>query len=98
MQYKKDVKKVAFTLPEGVSWKEVLKLMKIEKYQNLFHKIDPKTLKFSLEESNRPKVIKALIKALKKTDPQNGTKEYAEKIIEAIREVARMILEQKNEK
>ncbi len=83
-------------LPEGVSWEEVIKLIKGEKYEYIVKKIRPSTLKFVLEEINKPKIIQALIKALIETDPKNATEKYAESIVDSLQEVSRTILKQKS--
>lgn len=84
----------SITLPEGVSWEELIKHLQDEKNQLFFKKIDPVTFKFLLEDSNRPKVIQALLEVLKKTDPQNATQEYAESLIEVMKAVAHITLKQ----
>jgi len=81
---------VTIPLPEGVTWTELVTLIKQEKNQKFLKKISPETFKYILDESNHSKIIKSLLKTLKQTDPQNTTKEYAEKMLGAIREVARM--------
>lgn len=83
---------VTIPLPEGVTWAELTTLIEQEKNQQFLKKISPETFKFILEECNRPKIINSLLKTLKQTDPKNATKEYAEKILETMREVARNIL------
>ena len=84
------------SLPEGVSWEEVIKLIKGEKYEHIIKKIRPSTLKFVLEDTNKPIVIQALIKALIETDPENATEKYAESIFHSLQEVSRTILKQKS--
>lgn len=84
------------SLPEGVSWEEVIKLIKGEKYEYIVKKIRPSTLKFVLEKINKPRVIQALIKALIETDPKNATEKYAESIVNCLQEVSRTILKQKS--
>ena len=57
MQTKKNIviePDVTMPLPEGVTWAELITLIKQEKNQKFLKKISPKTFKFILEESNRP--------------------------------------------
>jgi len=84
---------VTIPLPGGVTWAEFITRINEEENQQFLKKIDPATFKFILEESNRPKIIKSLLKTLKQTDPKNATKEYAEKMLGAMRKVARTILD-----
>jgi len=96
MQTKKNIvikPDVTIPLPEGVTWPEFITHINEEKNQQLLKKISPSTFKYILDESNYSKVIKSLLKTLKQTDPQNATEEYAEKMLSAMQEVARMILE-----
>lgn len=94
MQAKKNViiePNVTIPLPEGVTWAELITLIKEEKNQQFLKKISPATFKFILEESNRPKIVRSLLKTLEQTDPTNATKEYAGKMLGAMREVARIV-------
>jgi len=77
-------------LPEGVTLPEFITLINGEKNQQLLKKISPLTFKYILDENNHSKVIKSLLKTLKQTDLKNATKEYAEKMLGAMREVARI--------
>lgn len=88
---------ITIPLPEGVTWAEFITRINEVKNQQFLKKISPATFKYILKESNRPKMIESLLKTLKQTDPQNATKEYAEKIIEAMSEVSRMFLKEKRE-
>jgi hypothetical protein len=83
---------VTIPLPEGVTWAEFVTRINEDKNQQFLKKISPATFKYILEESNSPKIIKSLLKTLKQTDPKNATKEYAEKMVETMREVARIVL------
>lgn len=97
MQTKKNIviePDVTMPLPEGVTWAELITLIKQEKNQKFLKKISPKTFKFILEESNRPKIIKSLLKTLKRTDPLNATKEYAKALIEIMKKMKSMTLRQ----
>lgn len=92
MQTKKNIviePDVTTPLPEGVTWPEFITSISEEKNQQLLKKISPLTFKFILNESNRPKITRSLLKTLKQTDPKNATKEYAEKMLEIMRDVAR---------
>lgn len=84
---------VTIPLPEGVTWPEFITHINKEKSQHLIKKISPATFKYILDENNHSKIIKSLLKTLKQTDPKNATKDYAEKILVAMREVARLVLE-----
>ena len=98
MQTKKNIvieTDVTIPLPEGVTWAELITLIKQEKNQKFLKKISPTTFKFILEESNRPKIIKSLLKTLKQTDPSNATKKYAENIIVMMKHFSKNVL--KNE-
>jgi hypothetical protein len=89
---------VTIPLPEGVTWSEFITRISEEKNQRFLKKISPATFRFILEESNRPKIIKSLLKTLKQTDPKNATKEYAEKMLSAMQEFARTNLKSKDKK
>jgi predicted HAD superfamily phosphohydrolase YqeG len=83
---------VTIPLPEGVTWPEFITHINEEKNQQLLKKISPATFRFILDENNHSKIIKSLLKTLKQTCPKNATKEYAEKMLGAMREMARTIL------
>lgn len=80
------------SLPEGVSWEEVIKLIKGEKYEQILKKIKPSTLRFVLDENNAHMVIKSLLKVLQNTDPDNATPEHAQKLIDIMRKIAENVL------
>ena len=88
-------KKEVLVLPKGVSWEGIIKAIKDEKGQQFLKTIDPETFKYILEESNHTKAIQSLLKTLKKIDPQNANKEYAEMTLGAMQKAARIFLEQK---
>jgi len=93
MQKKKNVvikPDVIIPLPEGVTWPEFITSINEEKNQQFLKKISPLTFKYILDEKNHSKIIKSLLKTLKQTDPKNATKEYAEKMLGSMREVARI--------
>lgn len=83
---------VTIPLPEGVTWAELTTLIEQEKNQQFLKKISPETFKLILEECNRPKIIKSLLKTLRQTDPKNATKEYAEKTIDLMKHIIRKLL------
>lgn len=83
---------VTIPLPEGVTWPEFITRINEEKNQQLLKKISPLTFKYILDENNHSKIIKSLLKTLKKTDPKNTTKEYAEKMFGIMQKVAKNIL------
>ena len=80
------------SLPEGVSWDEIVKLIKGAQYEHILKKIKPSTLKFVLDKKNADKVIKSLLKVLQNTDPENATPDYAQKLMEIMRKVADKVL------
>ena len=82
-------------LPKDVSWEGIIKAIKDEKGQQFLKTIDPATFKYILEESNHTKAIKSLLRTLKKIDPQNANKEYAEMTLGTMKEVARTLVNQK---
>jgi len=101
MQTKKNIviePDVTMLLPEGVTWAELVTLIKQEKNQKFLKKISPETFKYILDEKNHSQVIKSLLKTLEQTDPKNETKEYAEKMLGAMREIARTNLKSKDKK
>lgn len=85
-------------LPEGVTWAEVVKLLNEKQYKQLFSVIDPKILKFATREKNKAKAIKALVRALQLTDPENATPEYAQKIVTVMQKIAQTALKQRKAK
>jgi DNA topoisomerase VI subunit B len=96
MQTKKNMvsPNVTIPLPEGVTWTELVTLIKQEKNQKFLKKISPETFKYILDEENHSQVIKSLLKILKQTDPKNATKEYAEVLIEVMKKVKNITLRQ----
>ncbi len=84
------------SLPEGVSWESIIVSLEKKKNQQSLKKLRPSTLKYILEENNRPKVIQALLNALKKADPNNATVEYAEKLANGIQTFGQIVLKQKS--
>ncbi len=80
------------SLPEGVAWDEIVKLIKEVKYEQILKKIKPSTLRFVLDENNVHMVIKSLLKVLQNTDPNNATPEHAQKLIDIMRNVADKVL------
>jgi hypothetical protein len=84
------------TLPEGVSWEEVIKILKEDENQEFLRKIDTETFKYLLDEGNQSKVIQTLLNVLRKTDPQNADRKYAESLIETMKIVSRSKLNQPN--
>lgn len=84
-----NVKKENLVLPKGVSWEGIIKALKEEKDQQFLKTISPETIIFLLEEGNHNKVIQSILKTLKKIDPQNANKEYAEMTLGAMRKVIR---------
>ena len=85
-------KKEKLILPKGVSWEGIIKALKEEQGQQFLKTIDPATFKYILEESNYTKAIQSLLKTLKKIDPQNANKEYAEMTLGAMQKVTQIIL------
>jgi len=85
---------VTIPLPEGVTWPELVTLIKQKKNQQFLKKISPEIFKYILDEKNHSKVIKSLLKTLKQTDPKNSTKEYAEVLIEVMKKVKSITLRQ----
>ena len=83
--------KEVLVLPKGVSLEGIINAIKDEKGQQFLKTIDPETFKYILEESNHTKAILSLLKTLKKIDPQNANKGYAEMTLRAMRKVVRMI-------
>jgi len=95
MQAKKNViiePNITIPLPEGVTWAELITHINEEGNQQFLKKISPATFKYILEESNRSKIIKSLLRTLKQTDPKNATKEYAESLIEVMKKVGKKCL------
>ncbi len=84
------------SLPEGVSWESIIISLEKKKNQQSLKKLRPSTLKYILEENNRPKVVQALLNALKKADPNNATVEYAEKLAKGIQTFGQIVLRQKS--
>lgn len=80
---------VTIPLPEGVTWLEFITHINEEKNQQLLKKISPATFKYILDENNHSIIIKSLLKTLKQTCPKNATKEYAEKLIGIMKNVAK---------
>lgn len=49
----------------------------------------------ALNEKDRPKVIQSILKVLKEKDPQNATEDFAKKVADRMRELARIVLGEK---
>jgi aspartate/glutamate racemase len=78
-----------------ISWEDIQKYIDKDTYQNFFKQINPSIFKMTLNDKDRPKVIEAILKVLKEKDPQSATKDYAEKVADRMKELARMILKSK---
>ena len=81
--------------PKDISWKEIQKYIHEDIYQDFFKQIKPEIFKMALDEKDRPKVIQAILKVLKEKDPQNATEDFAKKVADRMRELTRMVLENK---
>lgn len=81
------------TAVKEISWEEIQKYIHEDIYQDFLKQISPSIFKMALNENDRPKVIETILKVLRERDPPNATKEYAQKIVNRMQELARMILE-----
>lgn len=83
--------KETLILPPGVTWEEITRALKEEKRQQFFKTISPATFKYILEEKNRSKAVRSLIKTLKKIDSQNANQKYAEMLLDVMNKIAEMM-------
>ena len=90
-QYSNDSSFVLDSLP----WQEILEMGKSEHFEGKFGNIPEETLKFVLDDSNKPRVIESALKSLIKSDPVNANPEYAEKIADVMREFATRVLRER---
>jgi DNA-binding ferritin-like protein (Dps family) len=81
--------------PKDISWKEIQKYIHEDIYQDFFKQIKPEIFKMALNEKDRPKVIQSILKVLKEKDPQNATEDFAKKVADRMRELARIVLGEK---
>jgi len=78
---------------KNITWQDIEPLILDEKYKEFFKNFDPETFKLVLDEENKSKVTESILKMLKSTDPENATPEYANEIIEIMRNVVNKIQE-----
>jgi aspartate/glutamate racemase len=78
-----------------ISWEDIQKYIHEDIYQDFLKQIKPAIFKMALNEKDRPNVIESILKVLKEKDPQSATKDYAEKVADRMKELARMVLEEK---
>lgn len=60
-----------------------------------YDRVSDETYKFVLNEANREVLVKAALKSLKKTEPENATEEGAEKLADMMIRFAKLGLENK---
>jgi aspartate/glutamate racemase len=77
---------------KDISWEDIQKFIHGDIYQNFLKQIKPANFKMALNEKDRPKVIQSILKVLKEKDPKNATEDYAKKVADRMRELARMVL------
>jgi len=75
-------------LPEGITWDELTKALVREDNKAFLDSIDPETYRQILDEKNHLKIKRRIIKALRKTDPNNANSDYAESLINLMKQVA----------
>jgi len=75
-----------------ISWKDIQEYIHEDIYQDFLKQIKPAIFKMALNEKDRPKVIQSILKVLKEKDPQNATEDFARKVADRMRELARMVL------
>ena len=80
---------------QDISWEEIEKYIQKDSYQEFLKQIPPSVFKMALNEQDRPKVVKTILKVLKERAPQNATEAYAKKIADRMQAVARMVLEKR---
>jgi hypothetical protein len=80
---------------KDISWDDIQKYIDKDAYQNFFKQINPSIFKIALNDKDRPRVIEAILKVLKEKDPKNVSLDYAEKVADRMKELARMILKGK---
>ncbi len=83
------------TLPPGVTWEEIIEVLRGEKGQQLLKTVAPTTFRFILNEKNRTVVIHAILKTLDNPDSQDANQKYAEMTYEAIRKVIQTLVKKK---
>ncbi len=74
-----------------ISWEDIEPLIEDDKYKSFLRSIDPKTFKLVLDENSRPQVIESILEMLKNQEPENASREYAEKIVNLMQTVAEKI-------
>lgn len=80
-------------LPEGITWDELTNALSREDNQAFLDSIDPETYRQILDERNHLKLKRRFIKALRKSDPENATTDYVEKMLEVIKQLAKAYLD-----
>ncbi len=83
---------------ESFSWKDVNQLIKLGELKFAKRPFSKETYEFVAKEKNYTTVVQIAFISLQKHDPENANLEYAAKLADAMQELARKIIKDKNNK
>ncbi len=86
--------KVTGSLPEGVTWKELEKLLSGGHYKEQTQKLDDKTLSFLF--TNRSIAIEYARMYIEKAEPEKLTEEYTNIVANGMQFMAKTVLEERS--
>ncbi len=81
-------------LPQGTTWKEMIKFLRDGGIQTYLKKLHPDTLKYILDDFSDNEKIESIIKTLDTTDPKNAKRKYAENMLQIMKRTVLVALEQ----
>jgi hypothetical protein len=82
-----------------ISWEEIQKYTNDnESYKGFFEQIPLSVYKMTLNKKDRPEVINAILKVLRKNDAKNVSEEYAQIIADRMQKLAMEIISRKSNK
>jgi len=80
---------------DSLPWQEILEMAKSKHFVGKFESIPETTLKFILDDNNKPRVIQSVFESLQVSDPVNANREYAEEVAQIMREFATRVLRER---
>lgn len=85
------------SLTESLPWDEIQNLISGD-YLKTHSSIKPSIFEFAAKKSNRDAVVKAALKTLQNTDPENATQEKADFLADMMQTFASMVIEELKKK
>lgn len=84
--------KTGNTNAKQISWNYIEPYLHEDFYRDFLKQINLSVFRMALTDADRPKMVKAILKVLKERDPQNANEEFANKMADRMKELARMAL------